>query len=133
MTRAILLFVLVVAAPAWAAPISVDIDKNVNLQLGSKSFGPFALPDDVGACTFIIDRANWTNPAATLTVSLEISVNNGPFAFWLGMGSLGGEVDPTVPNATVTRALPTGVTRRIQGAYVVSGARFRSTVSVACQ
>jgi hypothetical protein len=34
-------------ASAIAAPISVDIDRNVNLSLGTRNFGPIAVPDAV--------------------------------------------------------------------------------------
>ena len=118
---------------AWATPISVDIDRNVNLALGTKNFGPVSVPDDVSVCTFTVDRSEWTNPAATMSANLSMSVNNGPFVFWLGMTSQGSAVDAQVPNTVMRRELPAGINRRVQGNYVVSGARFRSTITVACQ
>ena len=123
---------LLAVSSAWAAPISVDIDKNVNLELGRKDFGAVSIPDDAKICVFSIDRANWKDPAATISVSLSLSVNNGPFNFWLGMTGLGGPTDAKESRTIMRRALPPGVSRRVQGTYVVSGARFISTVSVAC-
>lgn len=120
-------------AETFAAPISVDIDRNVNLAIGQRNFGPYAVPDGVSVCTFSVDRANWTDPAATMSVSLEMSVNNATFVFWLGMTARGEADNAASPTTTVTRALPLGNSRRIQGNYVVSGARFRSTITVACQ
>lgn len=130
----LVLFIVAIlgCATAQAAPISVDIDKNVNLAIGTRTFGPVNIPNDLSVCTLTIDRANWTNPAATVSVSLSISVNNGPFVFWLGMTSQGTTFDAQVPKTKMTRALPAGLSRKVQGNYVVSGARFVSTVSVAC-
>ncbi len=114
---------------AWSAPISVDIDKNVNLAIGTRSFGPVAIPDDVAVCTLAFDRTQWTNSAAKLSTELSISVDGGPFVFWLGMTSEG---DARGGETAMTRALPAGINRRVRGSYVVTGARFRSTVTVRC-
>ncbi len=127
-----LLMLVLSASTSWAAPISVDIDKDVNLALGTRSFGPVAVPDDASACTFSVNRANWQNASATMSASLEMSVDNGPFTFWLGMTSRGSAVDAQAPLTKMSRPLPDGINRRVQGSYVVSGARFISTVSVAC-
>lgn len=118
---------------ATAAPISVDIDRNVNLAIGKRNFGPVAVPDDITVCTFSVDRTRWTDPAATMSVTLEISVNNAPFLFWVGITAHGEADNTSSPLTTVTRTLPVGASRRVQGNYVVSGARFRSTLTVACQ
>ena len=79
----LVLLLVLIALPAWAAPIAVDIDKDVNLAIGTRNFGPVNIPNDVSVCSLSIDRTNWTNPSATISVSLSISVNNGPFVFWL--------------------------------------------------
>lgn len=113
----------------FAAPINVNIDSNINLALGTRTFGPVAVPDDLTVCTLAINRTNWTNAAAQLSAQLSISVDGAPFAFWLGMNSQG---DTSGGETTMTRALPAGINRRIQGNYVVTGARFRSTVAVRC-
>lgn len=131
--RWLLFMGLLLASPSWAAPIAVDIDKNVNLAIGQRDFGPVAIPDDVSVCTFTVDRSQWTNASATMSADLSISINNGPFQFWLGMTSQGSEVDAQIPSTKMSRALPAGANRRVQGNYVVSGARFRSTITVACQ
>ena len=112
-----------------AAPTSVDIDRNVNLALGTRNFGPIVIPDDLSVCTLAFDRTQWTDAAAKLSTELSISVDGGPFVFWLGMTSEG---DTNGGETTMTRALPAGVNRRVQGNYVVTGARFRSTVTVRC-
>lgn len=133
MIRLVVLFACLLLLPGhgWAAPIAVDIDKNVNLAIGTRTFGPVNIPNDLSVCSLTIDRTNWTNPSATMSVNLSISVNNGPFLFWLGMTSQGG--DSGAATTQMRRALPVGTSRRVQGSYVVSGARFISTVSVACQ
>lgn len=128
----VLITALLGSVTAQAAPIAVDIDKNVNLAIGTRTFGPVNVPNDLAVCALSIDRTNWTNPASTISVSLSISVNNGPFVFWLGMTSKGATFDAQMTETKMTRALPAGTSRRVQGAYVVSGARFVSTVSVAC-
>ena len=117
---------------ALGAPISVDIDKNVNLAIGQRTFGPVAVPDDLSTCTFTIDRTNWTNASPAMSMTLDVSINNGPFTFWLGMTSQGSTFDAQLPATKLSRALPAGTNRRVQGNYVVAGARFVSTVSVAC-
>lgn len=114
---------------AMAAPISVTIDNNINLALGTRNFGPVAVPDDLTVCTLAFDRTQWTNPAAKLSTQLSISVDGAPFEFWLGMTSEG---DGVGGETTMTRGLPAGINRRVQGNYVVTGARFRSTVTVRC-
>lgn len=113
----------------FAAPISVDIDRNINLALGTHTFGPVSIPDDLTVCTLAFDRTNWTDPAAKISTQFSISVDGAPFAFWIGMTSQG---DASGGETTMTRALPPGIKRRLQGNYVVTGARFRSTVTVRC-
>ena len=119
-------------ASAIAAPISVDIDRNVNLSLGTRNFGPIAVPDAVTVCGLSIDRSQWTNPAAALSAQLEISVDGGAtWQAWVGLTSVGG-TDATMTITSMSRALPPGTGRQIRGNYVVTGARFRSTVTAAC-
>lgn len=122
---------------AWAAPISLDINKNINLALGTKAFGPFDIPDDLVSCRISIDRTNWTNANAKLSARLSISVDGGPFLLWRGIDSAGsgpltGRFGTPITATFIEGDLPTGLNRRIQGTYVVSGARFLSTITVAC-
>lgn len=133
MRRLVLTLCLVLAtSPALAAPISVDIDRNVNLALGTRNFGPIAVPDDVTVCTLAFDRSQWTNPAAALSAQLEISVDGGAtWQAWVGLTSVG-SADATMPTTSMSRALPAGTGRQIRGKYVVTGNRFRSTVTAAC-
>lgn len=124
------LFSLVRAA--GAAPISVTIDNNINLALGTRNFGPIAVPDDVTVCSLSIDRTQWTNPAAALSAQLEISVDGGAtWQAWVGLTSVG-SADATMATTFMSRALPAGTGRQIRGNYVVTGIRFRSTVTAAC-
>ncbi len=115
------------------AGFSTTLENNVNLQLGSKAFGPFLIDDDVKFINITFDRDNWTNPAARLDVSLEISNNGDTFRYLAGFTASGGPPPPP-PRANVsavTVSLPAGTNRRIQGTYAVSGQRFRTTVTVA--
>lgn len=124
------LFSLVRAA--GAAPISVTIGNNINLALGTRNFGPIAVPDDVTVCSLSIDRTQWTNPAAALSAQLETSVDGGAtWQAWVGLTSVG-SADATMATTSMSRALPAGTGRQIRGNYVVTGVRFRSTVTAAC-
>ena len=124
------LFSLVRAA--GAAPISVTIGNNINLALGTRNFGPFVVPDDVTVCSLSIDRTQWTNPAAALSAQLETSVDGGAtWQAWVGLTSVG-SADATMATTFMSRALPAGTGRQIRGNYVVTGVRFRSTVTAAC-
>jgi hypothetical protein len=126
----LLLFFLLIPVLAFGASISADIDRNVNLPLGTRDFGPVNIPDDLSVCTLAFDRSQWTNASAKLKTELSISVDGGPFTFWLGMTSEGGS--GLGAETSMTRQLPAGTNRRVQGVYEVTGARFRSTVSVRC-
>lgn len=117
-------------ASAFAAPISADIDKNVNLAIGQRNFGPVSVPDGLSVCSLSIDRTNWTNPASTMSVQLSMSVNGGPFVPWLGMTSDG--ESGLGASTAMQRDLPAGSNRKVQGSYVVQGARFISTITVTC-
>lgn len=127
-----LLWMVLWVSSALAAPISVDIDRNVNLALGQRNFGPIAIPDDVTVCSLAIDRSQWTNPAAMLAATLEISLDGGnTWQAWLGLTSVGSN-DPTMTITGMRRNLPAGAGRQIRGNYVVTGARFRSTITASC-
>jgi len=126
------LALLLWASPSGAALISVTIDNNINLALGTRNFGPIAVPDDVTVCTLAFDRSQWTNPAAALSAQLEISVDGGAtWQAWVGLTSVG-SADATMPTTSMSRALPAGTGRQIRGKYVVTGNRFRSTVTATC-
>ena len=129
-TSLIVLTAFLWASSLQAAPISLDIDRNVNLAIGSRDFGPIAIPDDLSVCLLSFDRKNWTAPTAALSTELFVSVDGGPFLVWLGMTSIGGV--NTGDSTWMKKDLPAGVNRKVKGSYVVSGARFVSTVSVAC-
>lgn len=114
------------------AGFSTELERNVNLQLGSKAFGPFLIDNDVRSVAITFDRTNWTNPAARLDVSLECSIDNGPFRFMTGFTAIGSQPIPDRPqNVSFIRVtLPSGGNRRVQGVYAVSGQRIRTTVTL---
>lgn len=114
------------------AGFSTELARNLNLQLGSSSFGPFLIDDDVKRIGITFTRDNWTDPVQRLDVSLEESVNGGPFKFMTGIVAVGGPAPaPPRPNVTaVSIELSPGTVRRVQGTYTCSGARIRTTITV---
>lgn len=113
------------------AGFSTELERNVNLQLGTRNFGPFNIDDDVVSVRIAFNRSNWTNPDARLDVSLEVSVNGEPFRFMSGFTATGGPAVPGRPNVSAVNViLPAGTSRRVQGTYVVSGQRIRTTVTL---
>jgi hypothetical protein len=121
-----------------AAPLDVEIDKNVNLRLGTRTFGPVNIADDLTSCTIAFDRANWTNSAARVTLDFYFFLNGVPYPTnesgthlpWFSFTAAGGG---TAPVSKVTRSLPEGLNRSVEVVYVVSGARFRTTVTAHCE
>jgi hypothetical protein len=109
-----------------------DIERNVNLQLGAKSIGPFSSPDDITAFRIEFSRDQWTNPEAQLAVAIQISYDNGPFVELAGFTAQGGPPPPPPrPNiVAVMVQIPPGANRRIQGTYIVTGSRFRTTITI---
>ncbi len=125
----------------WSAPISADIERNVNLAIGQRNFGPIAIPDDVARCVVSVERAQWTNSAAKLAATIILTGDPYPAELpkvqqvcalpcLYGFTAEGGQSDQ---QATLSVMLPNTTNRKVQGNYVVSGARFRSTITVACQ
>lgn len=114
------------------AGFNTTIANNVNFQLGATNFGPFLIDDDVKTIKLTFTRDQWTNPSALLNVSLEASIGGGEFRYLTGFTAQGGPAFPAPrPNqVSVNVTLPEGTQRRVQGVYVVSGARFRSTVTI---
>lgn len=125
------------ASTALAAPVSFDVNRNVNLALGTRAFGPFVVPDDVSQCRITIDRTKWTNASATITATLDISVGGGPFTLWRSITASGGgtyvdRLGNPITATMISGTLPDGANRQVRGNYVVAGARFISTITVAC-
>jgi hypothetical protein len=129
------------ALSAFAAPFSLDIDKNVNLQLGTRDFGPINVPNDISECTMSVDRNQFTNPISQLEATIIISGDPLPpdvfspceLPCTFGFIAKGFATNPSIPLAKIIMQLPPTTNRKVQGTYVVSGARFRSTITVACQ
>ena len=112
------------------AALSRTIESNVNLAIGSKTFGPVAIDDDVKSLTISITRDNWTNPSAILSASLEVSMDGIAFRHVCGVTS-SGSTDTSHGNVIeVSANLPPGTGRLIRATYTLTGARFRATITV---
>ncbi len=114
------------------AGFNSTLQNNVNLQLGTQNFGPFLIDDDVQAFQIKLSGENFTNPAARLDVSLELSIDGGPFQFIGGISGIGGAAVGPRGNRDMSTmiTLAPGTNRRVQGTYVLSGQRLRTTVTV---
>lgn len=112
------------------AGATIELERNVNLQLGTKGFGPFAVDDDVRRVRIQVDPAQWTNPSAELAVSVQIAVNGGAFRDWFGFTASGQSAKAREGPVVVEPIMPPGVNRQVQGSYTVSGSRFRTTITL---
>lgn len=108
------------------------LQNNVNLQLGSNNFGPFVIDNDVQSFEIRLSGENWTNPAQRLDVTIEQSTDGGPFEGIAGISGTGRtSVGPSGNRDLISGvSLRPGVNRRIQGTYVLSGQRLRTTITV---
>jgi len=123
---------LLLATTAQAVPFQQDIDRNVNLRLGLRSIPARPIDDDLTVCRIRIARNQWTNPDAHMRVRIEHSVDNGLTWNWVE-GTADGRPAGTDTLILIPLNPPlNGVPRLIKGEYEVSGARFRSTISWAC-
>jgi hypothetical protein len=116
------------------AGFNSTIANNVNFQLGTHEFGPFLIDNDVKTIKIAFTRDQWTNTNARLDVVVEVSYENEPFREMMGFTAFGGPPFPAPKPNVVSQSVTftEGRTqRRVQGRYSVSGARFRSTVTIA--
>jgi hypothetical protein len=112
------------------AGFSTELQRNVNLQLGSNDFGPFNIDDDVQSVDIEFARVQWTNPAARLDVAWECVI--GAAVIMRGrITAFGGPAPVGKPNIVSDRLdLPPGSGRQIRGTYTVSGERIRTTITL---
>jgi hypothetical protein len=117
----------------------------VTLQEGSRVLGPVNVPTGLTAAKVTIDRTNWTNPAITLSLTIDISLDNGvtwnsphpavdPFP--VGLTAEGGiildkngQVEQTTIQA-VPMPQPANANRRLRATLVVAGGSIPTTVTV---
>jgi hypothetical protein len=110
---------------------STEIERNVNLQLGSKTFGPVVIDDDVVNLAITVDRANFTNPAARFDAFFDLAIDGGEMREIGGLSGVGGPAFVDRPNVLATSiTLRPGVNRTARVRYTLTGARFRTTVTV---
>lgn len=112
------------------AAFSQEIERNVNLAIGSKTVGPVSIDDDVRTISITIDHSNWTDPSARLSAFIECSVSDGEFRPVGGVNATGSATNPRGNLTMVEIALPPGKSRTVRASYTVSGARFRTTITV---
>lgn len=110
------------------------LENNVNLQLGTKPYGPFLVDADVRSIHIVFSRNQWTNPAARLDLIIACNgTRDGqPFSSSVSLVAVGGPAIVGRPNDVRLRYdVPAGVTgRQLSGTYVVSGQRLRTTVTL---
>ncbi|NGZ94942.1 MAG: hypothetical protein CV089_02205 [Nitrospira sp. WS110] len=114
-------------------PAEIELVRNVNLPLGTRTYPPtggYSVDDDVTWIELTFTANQWTNPAAVADVQILMSVNGGPFVLWRGFGANGRPVDARFPTTFVGGTPFEGVNRRIRVVNTVSGARFRTTITV---
>jgi len=94
--------------------------------VGTRSFGPANVPSGLTTGVIAFDRTAWSDPAVTLDLFLEFSIDNGAtWAFPAGMGAEGGVardkngVVQTV--STLGFVFPDGPTRKVQGTITIAG------------
>lgn len=111
-----------------------------NYASGTYQFGPVAIADAVNSVMFKVARCTtasptiWPDPATTLTVALEISVDGGEWLNQGGWGAMGGISPDRNGNEAAASfgggALFPGVNRRSRGTITISNGPLRSTMSV---
>ena len=109
---------------------------NLNLTVGTRSVGPISVPVGLTAASISLSRDNFLNPACTISVAIELSLDGGanwvPLASCFDRGS-----SAQLWNRTHTALLPISLTiglddktnaaRQIRGTITVTGVAFVST------
>jgi hypothetical protein len=102
----------------------------VNLPLGTSSYGPLPVDDDVRYLRLSYTANDWTDANAVLDATIEMSVDGGPFRPWKRFIARGRAHDPRVPNTFSGGSPFPGVNRQARVVANVAGARFRSTITL---
>jgi hypothetical protein len=132
-----LLMGLCLAVSVEAAPVVQELERNVNLALGAKTFGdpdngqtPLAIPDDLVVCSLSFDRSQWINPSAVLRFRIWVSYDGGKTwpDWWQGTA----DGRPAGDTSMIFMHLKPGTGRLARADYDVTGARFRTTVTLRC-
>ena len=109
----------------------VPLANNVNLQLGTTSYGPVLIGDDIRWIRMSYSVDDFTNPASLLDVTIEMSVDGGPFMLWKRFTAHGMPVQDRRVTTVLSGGAPfPGVNRQARVIAILTGSRFRSTVTV---
>ena len=113
----------------------------INIQSGSRTFGPVTIADDVRGFQIELARSTtatptiWPNQTTTVDLAVEISLDGG--ATWLAMGGFGGHggiyVRRDLTEQTHTyysTNFPAGAARQVRVHTVVAGGPLRTRVSL---
>lgn len=117
----------------------------VTLVEGSRTIGPVAIPSGLTECQISINRDNWLDPAVTLKLTIDLSLDGGvtwntPAAacvpFPVGLEAQGGEVVDKfgqVVHTSITAApIPQvgNANRRVRALLTVAGGSIPTTVTI---
>jgi hypothetical protein len=127
----VVLLLSLCATSVWAAPFEVELERNVNLQLGAKAIPQRTLDDDITKCLVSFTRDQWKDPAAKLRIRIEHSLDGG--LTWRGGACTAEGSQGTELLSICEVPFRPGTNRLVRGSYEVTGARFRATAVIACQ
>lgn len=114
------------------AGFKTELARNVNLTLGTASFGPVLIDNDVKRIGLSFSRENWTSPDQKLSLTIEESVDGAAFKFLASLTASGvvAPADGRENVTSITIDLSPGSNRRVRGSYTCSGQRIRTTINV---
>jgi hypothetical protein len=121
-----------------------------NYAVGTHSFGPVNVPDGLTTAVISVTRAEWTSPAVTLSMRIELSLDDGatwspepegqevfpwtPFpATFTARGGVLQDLDGSpLPTSSITLQLPepSNQDRRVRAVATVAGGTLRTSMSV---
>lgn len=114
-------------------------------QPQTRLLGPVTVPQGATELTFTFDRTNWTDPAVTLAITIDLSLDGGatwnnppeqaaplPFGFTSeGGGGLDKHGNPrTETTGTTSIPQPTNTQRRLRATVTIAGGPLTTNGSV---
>jgi hypothetical protein len=110
------------------------------LQPGTRTLPPTSIPVGDSVLTLSIDRANWTAPAVTASMSADLSFDGGVTWLngWVAFTAIGGPnqaptpINPNPNMSFVTTDLgdPNNANRKIRASVTTAGGPLTTTVTV---
>ncbi len=111
--------------------MAVTTFTNVSLPVGSRTFGPVDVTDDL---TYVIIRfSNWTQVGRTLACFVEQSTDG---LNWIGLGSMNATPGARNIGRDGTRdcsfgfGLPEGTGRQLRATTIVAGGTVTTTITI---